>query len=308
VPVGAFVIRRLYHGIYVVLGVTIVVFVVTRVIGDPVSAMLPMETSAAQRAAFAQQLGLDRSLYIQFIDFLADVAHLNLGESLWQHRPVTQIVFEKLPITLYLVGTAMALAIVLSIPLGIVAALKPGRIADRITVVLSLIGLSVPQFWLGLLLILLFAVDLRWLPTSGSGDVSHLILPALTLAVPAMTRILMVVRSSMMDELNTQHIKVAIAKGLPFRRVIGVHALRNIAIPVMTLAGWETVRALAGYSVVVEAVFAWPGLGLAAVQAIERQDLILLQGIVFYVAVMVVIINIGLDLAQKLVDPRVKFG
>ena len=305
---GAFVIRRLYHGIYVVLGVTIVVFVVTRVIGDPVSAMLPMETSAAQRAAFAQQLGLDRPLYIQFIDFLADVAHLNLGESLWQHRPVTQIVFEKLPITLYLVGTAMALAIVLSIPLGIVAALKPGRIADRITVVLSLIGLSVPQFWLGLLLILLFAVDLRWLPTSGSGDVSHLILPALTLAVPAMTRILMVVRSSMMDELNTQHIKVAIAKGLPFRRVIGVHALRNIAIPVMTLAGWETVRALAGYSVVVETVFAWPGLGLAAVQAIERQDLILLQGIVFYVAVMVVIINIGLDLAQKLVDPRVKFG
>ncbi|MEA3070324.1 MAG: peptide/nickel transport system permease protein [Alphaproteobacteria bacterium] len=305
---GAFVIRRLYHGIYVVLGVTIVVFVVTRVIGDPVSAMLPMETSAAQRAAFAQQLGLDRPLYIQFIDFLADVAHLNLGESLWQHRPVTQIVFEKLPITLYLVGTAMALAIVLSIPLGIMAALKPGRIADRITVVLSLIGLSVPQFWLGVLLILLFAVDLRWLPTSGSGDVSHLILPALTLAVPAMTRILMVVRSSMMDELNTQHIKVAIAKGLPFRRVIGVHALRNIAIPVMTLAGWETVRALAGYSVVVETVFAWPGLGLAAVQAIERQDLILLQGIVFYVAVMVVIINIGLDLAQKLVDPRVKFG
>jgi peptide/nickel transport system permease protein len=306
--VGAFVIRRLYHAIYVVLGVTIVVFVVTRVIGDPVSAMLPMETSAAQRAAFAQQLGLDRPLYIQFIDFLADLAHLNLGESLWQHRPVTQIVFEKLPITLYLVGTAMALAIVLSIPLGIVAALKPGRIADRITVVLSLIGLSVPQFWLGLLLILLFAVDLRWLPTSGSGDLTHLILPALTLAVPAMTRILMVVRSSMMDELNTQHIKVAIAKGLPFRRVIGVHAMRNIAIPVMTLAGWETVRALAGYSVVVEAVFAWPGLGLAAVQAIERQDLILLQGIVFYVAVMVVIINIGLDLAQKLVDPRVKFG
>lgn len=305
---GAFVIRRLYHAIYVVLGVTIVVFVVTRVIGDPVSAMLPMETSAAQRAAFAQQLGLDRPLYIQFIDFLADLAHLNLGESLWQHRPVTQIVFEKLPITLYLVAAAMALAIALSIPLGIVAALKPGRMVDRITVVLSLIGLSVPQFWLGLLLILLFAVDLRWLPTSGSGDVSHLILPALTLAVPAMTRILMVVRSSMMDELNTQHIKVAIAKGLPFRRVIGVHALRNIAIPVMTLAGWETVRALAGYSVVVEAVFAWPGLGLAAVQAIERQDLILLQGIVFYVAVMVVIINIGLDIAQKLVDPRVKFG
>jgi peptide/nickel transport system permease protein len=306
--VGAFVVRRLYHGIYVVLGVTIVVFVVTRVIGDPVSAMLPMETSEAQRAAFARQLGLDRPLYIQFIDFLADIARLNLGESLWQHRPVTQIVFEKLPITLYLVAAAMTLAIALAIPLGILAALKPGRIADRITVVLSLIGLSVPQFWLGLLLILLFAVDLRWLPTSGSGGLTHLILPALTLAVPAMTRMLMVVRSSMIDELNTPHIKVAIAKGLPFRRVVGVHAMRNVAVPVMTLAGWETVRALAGYSVVVEAVFAWPGLGLAAVQAIERQDLILLQGIVFYVAVMVVIINIGLDLAHKLVDPRVRLS
>jgi peptide/nickel transport system permease protein len=306
--VGAFIARRFYHGIYVVFGVTTVVFVVTRVIGDPISAMLPMETSAAQRDAFAHELGLDRPFYIQFFDFLADVVHLNLGNSLWQHRLVTQIVFERLPVTLYLVAAAMAIAIALAIPLGMVASLKPGRIADRITVVLSLLGLSVPQFWLGLLLIMLFAVNLRWFPTSGSGDLKHLVLPALTLAVPAMTRMLMMVRSSMLDELNTQHIKVAIAKGLPFRRVVGVHALRNIAVPVMTLAGWETVRALAGYSVVVESVFAWPGLGLAAVQAIERQDLILLQGIVFYVAVIVVIINIALDVAQKLVDPRVKFG
>jgi peptide/nickel transport system permease protein len=305
---GTFIVRRLYYGIYVVLGVTIVVFVVTRVLGDPVSAMLPMETSAAQRAAFAQQLGLDRPLYVQFLDFLANVGRLDLGESLWQHRPVTQIVLEKLPMTLYLVGVGMALAIALAIPLGILAALKPGGIVDHVTVGLSLIGLSVPQFWLGLLLIILFAVDLRWLPTSGSGGLRHLVLPAITLALPAMTRMLMVVRSSMMDELNAQYIKVAIAKGLPFRRVVGVHALRNVTVPVMTLAGWEVIRALAGYSVVVETVFAWPGLGLAAVQAIERQDLILLQGIVFYVAIMVVIINIGLDVAQKFVDPRVKLG
>jgi peptide/nickel transport system permease protein len=305
---GAFIAKRLYYGLYVVIGVTVVVFVVTRVIGDPVSAMLPMESSAAQRALFAQQLGLDRPLYVQFVDFLANVARFDLGESLWQHRPVTQIVLERLPMTLYLVGVGMALAIALAIPLGILAALKPGGIVDRITVVVSLLGLSVPQFWLGLLLIIVFAVDLRWLPTSGSGDLRYLVLPAVTLAVPALTRIVMVVRSSMMDELNAQYIKVATAKGLPFRRVVGVHALRNITVPLMTLAGWEVVRALAGYSVVVETVFAWPGLGLAAMQAIERQDLILLQGIVFYVAVMVVIINIGLDVAQKLVDPRVKLG
>jgi peptide/nickel transport system permease protein len=305
---GAFIAKRLYYGLYVVIGVTVVVFVVTRVIGDPISAMLPMESSAAQRALFAQQLGLDRPLYVQFVDFLANVARFDLGESLWQHRPVTQIVLERLPMTLYLVGVGMALAIALAIPLGILAALKPGGIVDRITVVVSLLGLSVPQFWLGLLLIIVFAVDLRWLPTSGSGDLRYLVLPAVTLAVPALTRIVMVVRSSMMDELNAQYIKVATAKGLPFRRVVGVHALRNITVPLMTLAGWEVVRALAGYSVVVETVFAWPGLGLAAMQAIERQDLILLQGIVFYVAVMVVIINIGLDVAQKLVDPRVKLG
>lgn len=305
---GAFIVKRLYYGLYVVLGVTIVVFLVTRVIGDPVSAMLPMESSAAQRALFAQQLGLDRPLYLQFLDFLGNVARLDLGESLWQRRPVTQIVLEKLPMTLYLVGAGMALAIALAIPLGMLAALKPGGIADRLTVLFSLLGLSIPQFWLGLLLIIVFAVDLRWLPTSGSGDLRHMVLPAITLALPAMTRMVMVVRSSMMDELNAQYIKVAIAKGLPFRRVIGVHALRNITVPTMTLAGWEVIRALAGYSVVVETVFAWPGLGLAAMQAIERQDLILLQGIVFYVAIMVVLINIALDVAQKFVDPRVKFG
>ncbi len=304
---SVFIIKRLYYGLYVVFGVTIVVFVVTRLVGDPISTMLPLEASAEQRAVLAQQLGLDRPIYEQFIAFVYDVAHLDLGQSLWQHRSVTDIVFERLPMTIYLVGAGMLLAIALAIPLGIVAALKPGGIADRVTVVLSLVGLSIPQFWLGLLLIIVFAVDLRWLPTSGSGGLSHMILPTVTLAVPALTRMVLVVRTSMMDELNTQHIKVAIAKGMPFRRVVGVHALRNITVPVMTLAGWEVIRALAGYSVVVETVFAWPGLGLAAIQAIERQDLILLQGIVFYVAILVVVVNIALDVAQKVVDPRVKF-
>jgi peptide/nickel transport system permease protein len=304
---SAFIIKRLYYGLYVVFGVTVVVFVVTRLVGDPISTMLPLEASPEQRAVLAQQLGLDRPIYVQFLAFLGEVAHFDLGQSLWQHRSVTEIVFERLPMTIYLVGAGMLLAIGLAIPFGIVAALKPGGIADRFTVVLSLIGLSIPQFWLGLLLIIVFAVDLRWLPTSGSGSLSHMILPTITLAVPALTRMVMVVRTSMMDELNAQYIKVATAKGMPFWRVVGVHGLRNITVPVMTLAGWEVIRALAGYSVVVETVFAWPGLGLAAIQAIERQDLILLQGIVFYVAIMVVIINIALDVAQKYVDPRVKF-
>jgi peptide/nickel transport system permease protein len=305
---SAFIVKRLYYGLYVVFGVTVVVFVVARLVGDPVSSMLPLEASAEQRAILTQQLGLDRPIYVQFIRFLGEVAHFDLGQSLWQHRPVTDIVFERLPMTIYLLVAGMTLAMVLSIPLGILAALKPDGIADRVTVSFSLIGLSIPQFWLGLLLIIVFAVDLRWLPTSGSGSIAHMVLPTITLAIPALTRMVMLVRTSMMDELNAQYIKVAIAKGMPFWRVVGVHALRNVTVPVMTLAGWEVVRALAGYSVVVETVFAWPGLGLAAIQAIERQDLILLQGIVFYVAIMVVIINIVVDVAQKIVDPRVKFS
>jgi peptide/nickel transport system permease protein len=166
----------------------------------------------------------------------------------------------------------------------------------------------VPQFWLGLLLIVLFAVQLKWLPTSGATSPAHIILPAITLALPALTRLVMVVRSSMIDELNQQYVKTATAKGMPFIRVVGLHAMRNAAVPVVTLAGWEVIRALAGYTVIVETVFAWPGLGLTAIQAIERQDLILLQAIVFTIAIMVVVINIAIDVVHKGIDPRVKLA
>jgi peptide/nickel transport system permease protein len=306
--VGRFILRRLWHGLIVVLGVTVIVFVVTRMVGDPVRVMLPLEATPEQRAAFEKQLGFDRSIPVQFLDFMGDFATLDFGESLWQHRPAMEIVLERLPLTLQLTGVAIGLAILLAIPLGILAALRPGSIADRITVVISLLGLSVPQFWLGLLLIVLFAVQLKWLPTSGATSPAHIILPAVTLALPALTRLVMVVRSSMIDELNQQYVKTATAKGMPFIRVVGLHAMRNAAVPVLTLAGWEVIRALAGYTVVVETVFAWPGLGLTAIQAIERQDLILLQAIVFSIAIMVVVINIAIDVVHKGIDPRVKLA
>jgi peptide/nickel transport system permease protein len=218
------------------------------------------------------------------------------------------IVFEKLPYTMALAFLGIGLALVLSVPLGIVAALRPGGIADRITVFLSLIGLSVPQFWLGLLLIVIFAVQLHWLPTSGLATPAGVIMPAVTLALPALARLVMIVRSAMIDELNSQYVKTSIAKGMPFLRVVGVHALRNAGLPVVTLSGWELIRAIAGYSVVVETVFAWPGLGLTAIQAIEREDLILLQAIVFTVAITVVLINILMDVAYTIIDPRLKLS
>jgi peptide/nickel transport system permease protein len=304
--VGKYVIKRFWHGVIVIFGVTIIVFVVTRLIGDPVKVMLPLEATLEQRAAFEKGLGLDRPIPVQFIEFIGDIVRLDFGNSLWQHRPVMEIVFEKLPLTLLLAFVGIGFAFVISIPLGIISALRPGGISDRGTVFFSLIGLSVPQFWLGLLFIIVFAVQLRWLPTSGVATPFHIILPALTMGLPTLARMVMIVRSSMIDELNQQYIKTGFAKGLPFYRVVGIHALRNAALPVVTLYGWELIRAVAGYSVVVETVFAWPGLGMTAMQAIEREDLILLQAIVFSVAVIVVLINILMDIVYTIIDPRLK--
>ncbi len=305
---GRYFLKRLWHGVVVILGVTVLVFVVTRLVGDPVKVMLPLEATAEQRAAFEKQLGLDRPIFVQFIDFIEGLTRGDFGDSLWQRRPAMGIVFEKLPLTLELAVLGIGLAFALSIPLGIAAALRPGGPSDRGTVFLSLIGLSVPQFWLGLLLIVVFAVRLKWLPTSGIDTPAHIILPTVTMALPALARLVMIVRSSMIDELNQQYVKTCFAKGLSFYRVVGVHALRNAALPVATLCGWEFIRAVAGYSVVVETVFAWPGLGLTAIQAIEREDLILLQAIVFTVAVLVVLINILMDVVYKIIDPRLKLA
>ncbi len=303
---GRFAVRRIAQGLIVVLGVTITVFVVTRMIGDPVKVLLPLEATAEERAAFEHRLGFDRPIPVQFVDYVGDLVRLDLGDSLWQHRPATEIVFEHLPRTLQLVIPAILLAVVIAVPLGILAALRPGGVMDRVTVVLSLSGLSIPQFWLGLLLIIVFAVNLRVLPTSGLGGPDHLVLPVVTLALPAIGRLAMIVRSSMIDELNHQYVKMAMAKGMPYTRVVGVHALRNAGIPALTLTGWELIRAISGYSVVVESVFQWPGIGYLSIQSIERQDLILLQAIVFIVSIFVVVINIGVDVAYKALDPRIQ--
>ena len=305
---GRIILGRLVQGAIVVFGVVVIVFVVTRLIGDPVAVMLPIEATPEQRAAFEHQLGLDRPIVVQFGDFVRGLATLEFGDSLWQRRPALEIIAERIPNTLILVFTALSLAAVLAIPLGAAAGLRPGSLADRLVVTTSLVGLSIPQFWLGLLLVVLFAVHLGWLPSSGIGGISHLVLPAVTLAMPALARLVMMVRSSMIEELNQPYVRVAEAKGMPLRRIVGVHAARNAAIPVATLIGWEQIRALSGYTVVVETVFSWPGLGLTAIQAIQRQDLILLQAIVFVVAVIVVVLNVGIDSVNRIIDPRTKSG
>jgi peptide/nickel transport system permease protein len=304
---GRFVLRRVLQGFLVVLGVTVVVFVVTRMVGDPVKFILPLEATEAERQAREHELGFDRPIIEQFGDYITDLARLDFGDSLWQRgRSTIEIVGEVLPKTFQLVAAGMFLAVIVSLPLGILAATRPGTAADKLLVTTSLLGLSVPQFWLGLILIIIFGVELGWLPTAGSGSWKHVVLPAITLGLPAAGRLAMMVRSSMIDELNKQYVRTAKAKGMPLTRVVAVHALRNGSIPVITLLGWEIIRALAGYTVIVETVFNWPGLGQTAIQAIQRQDLFLLQTIVLVVAVMVVIVNILVDIVYKAVDPRIQ--
>jgi len=299
---------RLLRGLIVIIGVTTIVFVVTRLVGDPVRMMLPFEATEEQRRAFAALLGLDRPLLRQYADFVLSLTRFDFGNSLWQDRPARDIILERMPATLVLVGLAMALTIVLGLLAGVGAALRPGRMTDRMIKTCSLLGLSIPQFWLGLLLIILFAVQLGWLPSSGGESWAHAVLPAITLALPSAGRLAMLTRVTMIDELNQTYVRTAQAKGLSGARIVAVHALRNAGNAILTVLGWELIRMLAGYSVVVETVFAWPGIGFLAVQSIERQDLVLLQAVVFTVAAMVVTINLVIDLAYRAIDPRITTG
>jgi peptide/nickel transport system permease protein len=303
-----FIVRRLAQGVIVILLLTTVVFVVTRLIGDPVNVMLPLEATPELRQEFRHALGLDRPILTQYVDYLGDLTRLDFGESLWQRRPALDIIKEHLPYTMQLVFLSVALALLLSIPLGTIAATRPGSVRDQITTTGSLLGLSMPEFWVGLLLIVVFAVELGWFPVAGAGTPKHYVLPVVTMTLPILARLTMVVRSSMVDELNEPYIQTARSKNLPARRVIGVHALRNASVPILTLSGFELIRALAGYTVLVETVFAWPGLGFTASQAIFQQDLILLQAIVFVIAGLVTIINIGIDILYKFIDPRIRLA
>ncbi|KAA3638211.1 MAG: ABC transporter permease [Armatimonadetes bacterium] len=303
---GKFILQRVAQGVIVVIGVVLVVFVVTRLVGDPVSLMLPLEATPEERAAFEATLGLDQPLLVQLGDFAAGAVRLDFGDSLWQGRAAFEIIAEALPKTFILVLAALSVAVVVAIPVGIYASLKPGSWIDRTLVGGSLLGLSIPQFWLGLMLILFFGVKLGWFPTSGYGSWKHIVLPAVTLALPAIGRLVMMVRSTMIDELHAPYVETSQAKGMPRWRTVFMHAFRNASIPVATLVGWEFIRAMAGYAVVVETVFAWPGIGFMSIQAINQQDLILLQAIVFVVAIIVVAINIGMDFLYMGIDPRIK--
>jgi peptide/nickel transport system permease protein len=284
----------------------VVVFFMTHLVGDPASLMLRPEATAEQREAVRERLGLNDPILVQFGHFVSGMARGDFGDSLWQRVPALPVALSRLPATLYLTATTLLLAVPLAILLGIVSAVRPRSVIDRVVTVVALGGVSTADFWLGLMLILFFAVRLGWLPTSGYGGLQYVLLPALALAFRPLGRISQVVRSAMLDQLSQPYVTTARAKGLTDRVVVGLHTLKNAAIPVATLVGDEAASLLNG-AVVIETVFGWPGVGILLIQAIERRDLPLIEACVVVIAVMVVTVNLLVDLTYTFLDPRVRY-
>ena len=301
-----YIFKRILSAIPTLLGVLIFVFLLTRVIGDPVVVLLPPEASAEQILEMRATLGLDKSLLHQFWIYFRSAVTGDFGSSFWSDRPAVSVVLERFPATLQLALASTFVAILLGIPAGILAALKRNTLVDVGISVGALFGLSMPNFWLGLMMILFFGVTLRWLPISGHGSFAHIIMPALTLGTSMMAILARLMRTDLLDALSREYITTAAAKGLSARRVVLKHALKNALIPTVTLIGLQF-GALLGGSVVTETVFAWPGLGRLIIQAIGKRDYPVIQAGVMLFAVFFIVINLVVDLTYAALDPRIKY-
>jgi peptide/nickel transport system permease protein len=300
-------IARLLSAALVVAGVVVVVFVLARVVGDPVELMIQPGLSDDEIAELRRSLGTDKPLWQQFVTFVGNVARGDFGISPWQGEPALQLVLERVPATLALAGAAMALAALIAIVVGAVSALRRGSWIDQGAMSVVLLGQSVPNFWLGLMLILLFATTLSWLPSAGYGTAAHFVLPTVTLAFFFIARLTRLVRSELLEVMSQDYIRTARSKGLPESVVFRRHALRNIAVPIVTVLAVDF-GALVGGAVVTETVFAWPGVGRLMIQAIGQRDFPIIQAGAFVLAIGVVLANLLADLAYALLDPRVRFG
>ncbi|MCC7105633.1 MAG: ABC transporter permease [Chloroflexi bacterium] len=303
----AYLVRRIVYSGLVLVAVMIAVFLLGHMIGDPAKLMLPQEASETQYLELRRTLQLDDPLYVQFSRAAGGWLQGDFGMSLWQRVPAMPVALQRVPATLYLGGVTALVAFPIAILLGVVSAVRPRSLADRLLTVFSLGGVSIAEFWLGLMLILVLAVQLGLLPTSGFGGLNYVVLPAMALSLRPIGRVAQVARSAMLDEVSKMYVTTARAKGLAAPAVIFSHALKNAAIPILTLCGDET-AALFNGAVVVETIFGWPGIGSLTIQSILRRDLPLIEATVFIVATMVITLNLLVDLAYAVVDPRVRFG
>jgi peptide/nickel transport system permease protein len=293
----------------VVWGVSTFVFLIIHQIpGDPIDLMLGENATQIDRQTLRRQLGLDQPLWQQYTTFLQRLVHGDLGQSLHSRRPVQTLIAERLPATAWLALAALCVSVGLALPLGIFAALRPRSWLDTGSMVLALLGVSMPNFWLGPLLILIFSIQFGWLPVSGRGDGSlpYLILPSVTLGTGMMAVLTRMTRSSMMETLREDYIRTAAAKGLTAWTVVVKHALSNALIPLVTLIGLQG-GALLGGAVITETIFAWPGLGELTVRAIQQRDYPVVQGCVLVIALTYVVMNMITDILYAIVDPRIRF-
>ncbi len=300
------IVRRVLLTIPVLLGVATLVFSLVHLVpGDPAQAMLGEGASPDDIQQLRDRLGLNRPLIVQYADFLGSLARGDLGTSLRLDRPVTAVIAERLPATAELAIAAMGVAVALALPLGIASAVWRGTAVDHGAMTLALLGISIPNFWLGPLLAILFAVELGWLPVSGRGSLAHLILPAVSLGAALAAILARVTRASMLDELGEQYVLAARARGASRTRAVVHHAFRNSLIPVITIVGLQFGALLTG-AVITETIFAWPGVGRLLIQAISFRDYPLVQGCILLIAVTYVTMNLVTDLLYGVLDPRVR--
>lgn len=304
----AYVLSRLLQACIVVFGVMLLVFFIVHLTGDPVRIMLPPEATQEDVERLRVQMGMDKPVPEQFVRFMAGAVHGDFGESLrYRGQPALTQVTERFGATLELALATLAWSLPMSMFLGMIAALKRYSIVDNLAMLVALLGQSLPSFWLGLMLILIFSAQLNWLPSSGRGGLQNVILPAITLGSFFMARNTRLVRSGMTEVLDQDYIRTAHAKGLRRRVVVLRHALKNAAIPIVTLVGLD-IGALLGGAVITETVFAWPGIGRLAIESILNRDFPVLQADVFFMALCFVGINLLIDILYTWLDPRVRIS
>jgi peptide/nickel transport system permease protein len=305
--VRRFFIRRVAIVLLTIVGaVTLVFFFLHMIPGDPVEVMLGETAQQADKDQLREELGLNLPVHLQYGRFIAGVFQGDLGDSYFYRRPVTQVIVERVPATVELAVTAFLVAGLIAIPLGIIAALREGTAVDNASVLFSLLGVSMPNFWLGPLLIILFSITLGWFPVSGRGGVGSVVLPAITLGTALAAVLSRMTRASLLERLGEDYLVVARAKGLPEWRVILKHALRNALIPVITVMGLQFGALLSG-AIITENVFSWPGIGTLLINAIEARDYPLVQGCILFITLSYVLINLLTDLLYGWVDPRIRF-
>jgi len=302
-----YILKRLFHSIFVLVGISLVVFIILHLTGDPAALLMPMDATPEQVAQFRQEMGFNDPIIVQYWRFFKGTLRGDFGQSFRHNQPALELVMERMPATIQLTLAAMVIALLVAIPVGIISAIRRNSILDHIGMTGALLGQSTPVFWLGIMLILIFSVTLQWFPSSGRGEIQHLVLPAITLGMFTMARTARMMRSSMLEVLGQEYMKTAKAKGLNPLAVVLKHALKNAAIPVVTIVGME-LGTLLGGAVITETIFAWPGVGRLAVQAIYNRDYPVVQAAVFLLASIFVLVNLVVDLLYTYLDPRVKLG